>query len=189
VSYKNLDDKNTKTCKQLEEQKNITNQLEVEKGCLLAKISELNNEVYQLNSQLNHVMKQVKMMTTGTDVLDEILEGQIQGKSNGIGFTFEHSNENQQIKTFAQALEEYGMFKKKTKPIRNIKFLASTGTKDPTISKCMLQHTKEHQMPKVYKVSSPKICHFCKRKWHIRPFYHKRYGFQQKIHQKAQKSK
>ena len=138
MSYKNLDDRNTDTCRQLEEQKNITNQLEVEKGCLQEKDFKLNNEVNQLNSQLNHVMKQVKMMTIGTDVLDEILEGQIQGKLNGIGFSFEHSNQNQQIKTFAQALEEYGMFKKKTKPIRNINFVASTRTKDPTISKCML---------------------------------------------------
>ena len=75
VSYKSLDDRNTDTCKQLEEEKNITNQLEEKNGCLLTKVSELNIEVDQLNSQLNHVMKQVKIMTTGTNVLDEILEG------------------------------------------------------------------------------------------------------------------
>jgi len=66
--------------------------LEEEKIGHLEKIYELNNEVNQLNSQLNHVMKQVKMMTVGTDVLDEILEGQIQGKPNGIGFTSKHPN-------------------------------------------------------------------------------------------------
>ena len=59
VTYKKLNDRNTDTCKQLEEQKNITNQLEEEKIGHLAKISELNNEVNQPNSQLNHVMKQV----------------------------------------------------------------------------------------------------------------------------------
>jgi len=75
--------------------------LEEQKIGHLAKISELNNEVNQLNSQLNHVMKQVKMMTTRTDVLDEILEGQIQGKPNGIGFTFKHPNQNHKTKTFA----------------------------------------------------------------------------------------
>jgi SMC interacting uncharacterized protein involved in chromosome segregation len=72
-----MNDRNTDICKQLEEQKNITIKLEEENTGHLAKISELNNEVIRLNSQLDHVMKQVKMMTTGTDVLDEILEGQI----------------------------------------------------------------------------------------------------------------
>jgi hypothetical protein len=129
----------------------------------LAKISELNNEVIQLNSQLDHVMKQVKMMTTGTDVLDEILEGQIQGKPNGIGFTSKNSDQSQQTKTFAQALVEYGMAKKK-RPVKDIKFVASTGINDPTASKGMLQHTKKHQVPKLEKVSLSRICHLCRKK-------------------------
>jgi len=133
-------------------------------------------------------MKQVKMMTTGTDVLDEILEGKIQGKPNGVGFTSIHPNQNQQTKTFAQALVEYGMVKKK-KHVKNIKFVASTGTNDPTASKGMLQHAKEHQMHKVGKVSSSRICHFCKKKGHIRPFCYKFYGSPQQLHQKAQKPK
>ena len=78
-----------------------------------------------MNSQLGHVMKQVKMMTTGTGVLDEILEGQIQGKPNGIGFSFNCLNQNQQRRIFAQTLVDYGMSKKK-KPVSNIKFVAST---------------------------------------------------------------
>jgi len=190
VSYKNLDDRNTDTRKQLEEQKNITNQLKEENGCLLTKISKLNIEVNQLNSQLNHVMKQVKMMTTGTNVLDEILEGLIQGKSNGIGFTFEHSDQNQKFKSVSHALEEYERIKnKKTIPVKIIKFLASTETKNPTINKLMLQHSQKHQIPEVAKASSHKMCHFCNRKGHIRPFYHKLYGFQQQVHQKELKSK
>ena len=91
-----MGDRNTDTCKQPEEQKNITNQLEEENIGHLGKIYELSNEVNQLNSQLTHVMKQVKMMITGTNVLDEILEGKVQGKPNGIGFTFKHPNQNQQ---------------------------------------------------------------------------------------------
>jgi len=95
ASCKKLNDKNIETCKQLEEQKNITNQLEEERMGHLANISEHNNEVTLLNSQLSHVMKHVKMMTIGTGVLDEILEGQIKGKPNGIGFSFKHLNQNQ----------------------------------------------------------------------------------------------
>jgi len=160
--------------------------LEKEKIGHLAKISELNNGVNQLNSQLNHVMKQVKMMTTRTDVLDEILEGQIQGKPNEIGFASKHPNQNQQTKTFDQALTEYGMVKKK-KLVKNIKFVASIRTNDPTVSEDMLQHPKEHQVPRVRKVSSTRICHFCKKKGHIRPLWYKLYGFPQQLHQKAQK--
>jgi len=135
-------------------------------------------------------MKKVKMTTNRPDVLDEILERQIQGKPNGIGFTFEHSDQNQKFKTVAHAIEEYEMFKKKkTKPIKNIKFVASTKTKNPTISKLTLQHSKEHQMPEVAKVSSLKIYHFYNRKGHIRPFCRKLYGFQRQVHQKEQKPK
>jgi len=190
VSYKSMDDRNTDTCKQLEEHKNITNQLKEENGCLLTKNFELNIEVNQLKSQLNHIIKQVKMMTTGANVLDEILEGQIQGKPNGIGFTFEHSDQNQKFKSVAHALEEYERIKcKKTKPIKNIKFVASTETKNPTINKLMLQHSQEHQMPEVGKASSLKICHLCNRKGHLRPFCNKLYGFQRQVHQKEQKPK
>jgi len=87
-------------------------------------------------------MKQVKMMTTEIEVLDEIFEGKIKGKPNGIGFSFKHINQNQENRTFAQSLVDYGMLKKKS--IRNIKFVASTGTYDPTKSKPMLQHSEEH---------------------------------------------
>ena len=117
--------------------------MEEERTGHLGKISELNSEVNLLKSQLSHVMKQVKMMTTGTDVLDEILEWQIKGKPNGIGFNSKHPSQDQQNKTFAQVLAEYEMVKKK-KPAKNIKFVASTGTNDPNVSKGMLEHTKKH---------------------------------------------
>jgi predicted nuclease with TOPRIM domain len=42
----------------------------------LSKISTLCNEVTQLNSQLEHMKKQVKMLNIGTDMLDEIMEKQ-----------------------------------------------------------------------------------------------------------------
>ena len=41
-----------------------SNKLQGERSENLAKISELNDEVTQLNSQLEHVKKQVRMMTT-----------------------------------------------------------------------------------------------------------------------------
>jgi len=57
-------------------------------------------------------MKQVKMMITRTDVLEEILEGQIKGKPNGIGFDHKTLNQKHQHKSFAFALKDYGKDKK-----------------------------------------------------------------------------
>ena len=51
-------------CKLLKKQIETISQLHAEKSDHLAKISELNDEVIQLNSQLEHLKKQVKMMTT-----------------------------------------------------------------------------------------------------------------------------
>jgi hypothetical protein len=39
----------------------------------LAKISELQDEVNQSNSQLEHLKKYARMMNPGTDVLEKIL--------------------------------------------------------------------------------------------------------------------
>jgi len=73
---------------------------------------------------------------------------------------------------------------KKKKPVRNIKFVASTGTNDPTVSKHKLQYPEEHQSSKVEKTSP-----YCKKKGHIRPFCYKLYGFPQQHHQKIHKPK
>jgi len=46
-------------------------------------------------------------------VLEEILEGQIKGKLNGIGFDHKTHNKKQQNKIFASALEDCGRVRKK----------------------------------------------------------------------------
>ena len=79
ISYKELVAKSTDKCQLLEKQDKIISQLQFERSDHLAKIYELNDEVTQLNSQLEHVKKQVRMMTTRTYVLEEILEGRMKG--------------------------------------------------------------------------------------------------------------
>jgi len=78
------------------EHEEVINHLQEERIGHLAKISELKKEVMLLNSQLKNVLKQVRMMTTRTDVLDKMLEGQVKGKPNGIGFTHEHLKQEHQ---------------------------------------------------------------------------------------------
>jgi len=107
------EDINVDMCRQLEEQKETIFHLQEERIGHLAKITKLNNEVMLLNPQLDHVLKQVRMMTTGTDVLDKMIIGQIKGKPNGIGFTHEHLKQEHQNSSYAQALEYYHKGKKK----------------------------------------------------------------------------
>jgi len=90
-------------------------------------------------------------MTTWTDVLEEILDGQIKGKLKGIDFDYKPLNKKQQNKNFGYALQDYGMVKKQ-KQVQDIKFVAVAGTDDPTMSKPMLQHSKEHQNSKSKKI-------------------------------------
>jgi len=77
ASYKGLYARSVEICQMLEEQKKVNSQLLVERSNHLANISKLNDEVRLLKSQLENIKKQVEMMTTGTNTLDEILEGQL----------------------------------------------------------------------------------------------------------------
>ena len=109
VSYVELVARSTNISQMLEKQENIINQLQLERSENLAKISELNDEVTQLNSQLEHVQKHVRMMTTRTNVLEEILEGKNKEKPKSIGFDYKVLNKKQQNINYAYALEDYAM--------------------------------------------------------------------------------
>jgi len=68
ASYKGLYARSAEVSKILVEQKKINSQLLAERSNHMEKISELNDEVRLLNSQLEHVKKQVRMMATSTGV-------------------------------------------------------------------------------------------------------------------------
>ena len=59
---------------QNEKQSKLIIKLEAEKRADLENISHLEGEVQLLNSQLNQMTKSVKMLTNGTDKLEEILQ-------------------------------------------------------------------------------------------------------------------
>jgi len=75
-----------------DEQTKINSQLLAERSNHLAKISKLNDEVKLLNSKFEHTKKQVKMMTSDTSTLDDILEGQVKKIPNGIKYDYTHLN-------------------------------------------------------------------------------------------------
>jgi len=107
ASYKGLYARSAEICKMLEEHKKINSQLLAKRSNHLAKIFELNDEVRLLNSQFEHTKKQVKMMTTGSSTLDEILEGQVKEKPNGIRFDYNHLNQKQQNRNSAYKPEDH----------------------------------------------------------------------------------
>jgi len=99
------------------------------------------------------------MMNTCIDLLEEILEGQNQGKPKAIGFDYRALNKQQQN--------------------QDKKFFPVVGTYDTTMSKPMSQHPKEHQSSKSKGISRPLRCHNCGRCGHIRPYCYKLYGYPQ----------
>jgi len=165
VAYSYQDINDADTSKLLIEREEIINHLHAERIGHLAKITELNKKITLLNSQLDNVLKQVIMMTTGTDVLDRMLEGLVKGKPNGIGFIHEHLKQEHQNSSYVQALEHYHKAKK-GKLVKKIKFVASTRTDNTTIKDPRLEHPVE--LPKLELVKEPPSwkCHFCKRQGH-----------------------
>ncbi|PNX91973.1 gag-protease polyprotein [Trifolium pratense] len=160
ASYKELCIRSEEVCRTNEKQKKVIDVLQAEKTSHLKKISELNDEVILLNSKLEHMSKQVRMLNSGTDTLEEILEvGQKPGNPKGIGFNYDSMNKKSQSSV--------------------TKFVSSKEKYDPTMSEQMLPHPKRHQGTKSKGKSKPWICHYCGKKGHIKPFCFKLYGYPQ----------
>src|ERR1044072_7815122 len=93
-TYRKLCVKSGEVCKQNEEQKKLIEQLEAENVKLEAEKKEntatidlLNSDIVMLNSKLDQMSKSVKMLTSGTDKLEEILQfGQNAGNKHGLGY-------------------------------------------------------------------------------------------------------
>ncbi|GAU44433.1 hypothetical protein TSUD_100800 [Trifolium subterraneum] len=156
-SFKSLCIRSEEVCEQLEAERRLVIQLKTERKCHLAKIGALNDEVSQLNSQLEHLKKQVVMMHHSTHVLDEILEKQVVGGPRPIGLDYETLNKKQ-------------MYDPDTK------FMTAEGNHYSTVPRQMFQHPKRHQKTQMNR-SRSWICHHCGKKGHIRPFCYKLYGY------------
>jgi len=152
----------------------INSQLLAGRSNHLAKISELNDEVRLLNSQFEHTKKQVKMMTTGTSTLDEILEGQVKEKPNGIRFDYNHLNRKQHNRNSAYKREDHRTIRKEK---HNVCVIEVTKINIASTSKRMSQHSGAHPRSMNTKETRSWVCHHCKRKGHIRPFCFKLYGY------------
>src|ERR1051325_5991734 len=96
-TYQKLCIKSGEVCQQNEEQKKLIEKLEAENVKLEAEKKEntatidlLNSDIVMLNSKLDQMSKSVKMLTSGTDKLEEILQlGQNAGNKHGLGYVAE----------------------------------------------------------------------------------------------------
>ena len=125
--------------------------MEAEKKVDITTISHLKGEVLVLNSKLDQMTKSVRMLTNGTDKLEEILQtGQNAGNMSGLGFV---------------AAKESVFDMKKPRP-------------DKQMSKQMSQHRDQHQGQRNMKRKYQRWrCHYCGRFCHIKPFYFRLYGY------------
>jgi transposase InsO family protein len=180
ASYRDLYEKDLEINKVLRRQKKTIAQLTVERDEGLTKIAGLSDKVAQLNSQLESVMKQVRMMNVGTDLLEEILDNVPSGKLKSVGYNYSSLNQYQQDpETKFTSAEEV--------------FDPCTGKKMPKHS---TQHCRTYPVPKFALDSKPHVhqrpksqrryrrwvCHHCGEKGHIRPYCFKLFGYPKWYH-------
>jgi hypothetical protein len=107
--------------------------------------------------------KSVKMLNTGTDMLDEILKvGKHASDSSGVGFKNKHHSKN-----------------------TNTKFVPAQKKPDPGR---MWTHHTPHQRPAGKEKFNAWRCHYCGKNGHIKPFCYKLYGYPKKRPQVQAKS-
>jgi len=111
ASYKDLYFRSAEICKLLGEKKKINSQLLTERSNHLAKISELNNEVILLNSQLDQIKKQTEIVLNDTTIPEEVTEDHIVRKAKGIEFDYKPLNLRQRNRHVRYASEDHGMIK------------------------------------------------------------------------------
>jgi len=99
----------------------------------------------------------------------------VKGKPNGIGFTHELLKMDHQNSRYVQALEHHHKAKK-GKPVKKIKFVASTRTYSTTVKEQMMEHPVELPKPELVKEPPSWKCHFFNRQGHKKPFCYKLYG-------------
>ncbi|KAK2457508.1 putative mitochondrial protein [Trifolium repens] len=160
ASYRDLYEKDLEINKVLHRQKKTIVQLTTERDEGLKTIAGLTDEVAQLNSQLENTMKQIRMLNTGTAVLDEILDGQEKNKGVGIGFDYRKMKQHKNTEKFIPAESVY----------------------DPTSGKQMLKRPVQHHGSSSNRRPRRWVCHHCGKRGHIRPYCFKLYGYPQWYH-------
>ena len=128
-----------------EKQKKIIARLQIEKDKILSTISGLQDEVTLLTSKLDDNMtKYVRMLNTGFDMLDEILQvGKGSRNFTGVGFNYQSIN--------------------KQGGISMAKFVSPESNTGFLMSNQMSQHLVQLQKTQTKVKFVPWKCHYCGR--------------------------
>ena len=137
----------------------------MEKRKLQLENTELQEEVFLLESKLEGLNKSLRLLNNGTDALDDLLEASQKGRSKkGIGFDYNSTNEEgQKPKIKFVTSEEKSEFVQKNDFQKEVK---------------MSQHVIRHVTPPVRGIKQSKwVCHYCGRFGHLRPYCYRLYGY------------
>ncbi|KAK2396121.1 gag-protease polyprotein [Trifolium repens] len=138
------------------EQRAIIDQLKMEKQKLQAKVTNLEDEVKLVTSNLEIMTKSVRMLDTGTKKLNEILSIRNHASDpTGVGYGETYNNNNETLESNFVPAQNKSDFK-------------------------MLPHPAPHQKPMNKRKSTSLKCHYCGKYGHIKSFCYKLYGYPKK---------
>src|ERR1044072_3162941 len=131
--------------------------------------------------------KSVKMLTTGIDKLEEILQtGQNSGNMHGLGYVAAKKpagdkKKNRSGKPMSKQMSQHRVGNVSGSGYVGAKKFADNKKKnrpDKSMSKKMSQHRAQHQDQRNMKKKFQRWrCHYCGRFGHIKPFCFKLYGY------------
>src|ERR1043165_8198388 len=193
-TYRKLCIKSGEVCKQNEEQKKMIEKLEAknvkleaEKKENTATISHLNSEIIMLNSKLDQMSKSVKMLTSGTDKLEEILQlGQNVGNKHGLGYVAAKKPVGDKKKNRPGKPMSKQMSQHKAGNVSGSGYVAAKKFADnkkknrpnKPMSKQMSQYWVQYQDQRNMKKKFQRWrCHYCGRFGHIKPFFYRLHGY------------
>src|ERR1043165_1241572 len=197
-TYKKLCIRSGEVCQQNEKQKKLIVKLEAENVKLEAKkkedtatISHLNSEIIMLNSKLDQMSKSVKMLTSGTNKLEEILQsGQNAGNMHGLGYVAAKKpagdkKKNRPGKPMSKKMSQDKAGKRSGSGYVEAKKFADNKKKNrpnKPMSKQMSQHWVQHQDQRNMKKKFQRWrCHYCGRFGHIKPFFFRLHGYPNQV--------
>src|ERR1043165_748628 len=197
-TYKKLCIRSGEVCQQNEKQKKLIVKLEAENVKLEAEkkentvtISHLNSEIIVLNSKLDQMSKSVKMLTSGIDKLEEILQlGQNAGNMHGLGYVAAKKpagdkKKNRPGKPMSKQMSQHKAGNVFVSGYVAAKKFADNKKKNrpnKPVSKQMSQHWVQHQDQRNTKKKFQRWrCHYCGRFGHIKPFCYRLHGYPNQI--------
>jgi predicted ribosome quality control (RQC) complex YloA/Tae2 family protein len=85
-------------CRILEKQKKTINQLQTEKDFQIGQALKAEKELTQANAEMEELKKRVGQLNSGTNLLEEILEGVPTTRLKSVGYNYTALNQHQQNK-------------------------------------------------------------------------------------------